>query len=144
MGGIGAGTVGVDPSVDFQAAGFGLGNKVGEGVVAGIGALRACEVAAPGLEAGRVEGVGLGSDLEHHGVEAGGFRGVEQAVGLLFLDLDGQALLGGKVDVVDGGNPGALEVGAGLGGEGEKGGEDGQESFHGFNKQRIRGAVRFR
>jgi hypothetical protein len=37
-----------------------------------------------------------------------------------------------------------LEVGAGLAGEGENGGEDGKESFHGFNKQRFRGAVRFR
>ena len=144
MGGIGAGAVGVDPSVDFQVAGFRLGNKVGEGVVAGIGALRSREVTAPGFEARRVEGVALGPDLEHHGVEAGGFRGVEQAVGLLFLDLDGKALLRGEIDVVDGGDPGALEVGMSLAGEGEKGGEDGQESFHEFNKQRIRGAVRFR
>ncbi len=144
MGGIGAGAVGVDPSVDFQVAGFRLGNKVGEGVVAGIGALRASEVAAPGLEARGVESVGLGSDLEHHGVEAGGLCGVEQAVGLLFLDLDGKALLRGEIDVVDGGDPSALEVGAGLDGKREEGSEGGQESFHEFNKQRIRGAVRFR
>ncbi len=116
MGGIGTGAVGVDPGVDFQAAGFRLCNKVGEGVVAGIGALRSREVAAPGFEARGVEGIALRPDLEHHGVEAGGFRGVEQAVGLLFLNLDWQALLGGEVDVVDGRDPGALEVGAGLGG----------------------------
>ncbi len=144
MGGIGAGAVGVDPSMDFQAAGFRLCNKVGEGVVAGIGALRSREVAAPGFKARRVESVALRADLEHHSVEAGGLRGVEQAVGLLFLDLDRQALLRGEVDVVDGRDPGALEVGVGLGGEGEKGGEDGKEAFHGFNKQRIHGAVRFR
>jgi hypothetical protein len=82
--------------------------------------------------------------LEHDGVEAGGLGGVEESDGLLFLGFDGEALLGGKVDIVNAGDPGALEVGEECGGKGGKREEAGGKEFHGINTQRILWEVRFR
>ena len=101
MRGISGGAVGVDPDMDLQAARFGLGDEIGKGVVAGVFPLGASEIAAPRFESRIVECVGFGADLQQHCIEAGGFGGIEQAGGLLLLDLHGQSLLRGKVDVVD-------------------------------------------
>jgi len=106
---------GVEPGVDFDAAGVCFADPVGEWVVAGGAAHGAGEPWAPGFERGLIDGVAVGADLEHDGVHFKGDEAVEDIPGFGLLGCGAEAFGAGPVDVVDGGDPCAAEFAGDLG-----------------------------
>jgi hypothetical protein len=136
------GAVGIEPSVEFDAAFVALFDGEGEGVPGGAGwaAHFPGEEGGPGFEGGGVEGIASGADLEDEGIETkvSGFLDEGEELGLLLGG--GKAGFGGPVDVAHGGDPGGAhlagwgrgsrEIGSGEG-WGDQEWDQGKEVAHG-------------
>ena len=118
FGGIVAGAEGVEPGVEFQAAGVGLGDGKSKRIERGFGRFAHLpgEVFGPGFVGRGVEGIAGRPDLEDDGVEMEGGGAVEYGDEGLLLFGDREAGFGGPVDVGDGGDPGAAEFAREAGG----------------------------
>ncbi len=120
LGSVDRGAEGVEPSVDSDAAFFSFRDEKREGVVAGGGALGACQVAAPGLERRGVEGAAFRADLDEEVVDACAAGGFEERNDFLFLGFLGESRFAREVQVPDRGHPGTAKL---LGKGGRESGE---------------------
>mmetsp|Transcript_6535 Transcript_6535/g.26950 ORF Transcript_6535/g.26950 Transcript_6535/m.26950 type:complete len:299 (-) Transcript_6535:463-1359(-) len=99
--------VGVEPSMQLQPAGPGLGQPDGQRVVAGVLALGASEHLAPGLQRRFIERIGGAAHLQDQGVQPGGGCHIAEPADLVLLRGRRQAAPAGPVDVGDRGDPGS-------------------------------------
>ena len=101
----------VEPRVQLQAALVRLLDGEGQRIVERLRRLahRAGEILRPGLDAGGIERVAGGPDLEDDGVQLELDGPVEHGHQFRFLLLGAQRLLGGPIDVRDRRDPGAAE-----------------------------------
>ena len=101
------GAVGIEPSVEFDAAFVSFFDGESEGVPSWIwgGSHFAGEEGRPGFELGGVHGIAGRSDLEDEGIEAqvSGFLDEGEELGTSFFG--GETGFAGPVDVADGGDP---------------------------------------
>ena len=113
-----AGPVRIEPGVQLQPALVGLLDGKPKRIVRRIGraSLRTRQVERPRLVRRLVERVGVGPHLKNHRVQVEGRGLVEHVPQLRLLLLNGQARLGGPVDVGNCRNPGGPKL-AGRGGK---------------------------
>ena len=134
MGNVRSGAIGVNPRMDLQATLSGLADEKSQWIVARRLALRSREETAPRFQRRGVERITFGAHLQQYRVQSSALGGIQQADGLGFLRVHAEALLGWEVDIVHGGNPSALHLGADdRAGEEEKDGECCEQGFH-FSK----------